>query len=308
MQNMIGVIDARTREETAPFVQASFPYRTEICDLNALPGRLCPWYWHNEVELFFMREGALTYHLPGRTCDFFQGDIGFINANVLHMTTALGTEACLQQEHIFLPRLVGGQPGDAIEDKYIAPLVGNCAAELIRIDANDPASPEMRAIMNRAFDAFYAKKPGFEMHIRNCLSELWLMVSDFSLAYARVPSGGDTSRIKAMLRYIEEHFAEPLTLDEISRAAQIGTREASRCFRRQLGMTAFEYVLGFRIDRASELLRESNRPITEIASRCGFTTASYFTKVFRERMGAVPRAYRLAHRQNNDVPLPAATE
>lgn len=294
MQSVFTIIDDLTREETAPSVAAAFPYRGNLYDLNAVPERLCPWHWHNEVELFYIPNGAIEYHLPGRSCVFRTGDVGFVNANVLHMTTPLAQEPCLQQEHIFLPRLVGGLPGDAIETKYVAPLVRNAAADLIRIPGSDPAAPALRKEMDRAFAAFTEREPGYELRIRGLMSELWLQIAARVPGAAPAPAGGDTSRIKAMLQYIEAHFAEPITLAEIASAARIGAREASRCFRRQLDTTAFEYLLTLRIDRACELLRGSDLAVTEVATRCGFSSSSYFSKVFRERMGATPREYRRA--------------
>lgn len=294
MPYFVTVIDSATLEETAPGVTAAFPYRSVVYDLLGEQGRLCPWHWHNEVELFYMPRGALSYHLPGYSCDFYEGDVGFINANVLHMTTPLGPPPCQQQEAIFLPRLVSGVHGSAIEVNYVTPLLKNAAADLIRVPADDPEAPRLRELMDQAQSAYEEQAFGYELRVRNCMSELWLRVAKRAPAFTAVPTGGDASRIKAMLRFIDDHFAEPLTLREIAASAQIGPREASRCFRRQLSLTAFEYLQNLRLDRACEYLRGGSLPITEIALRCGFSSASYFSKVFREHMNATPKGYRRA--------------
>jgi len=291
MRNETTIINAFTSEETALNSTVDFPYRAALCDLNQLPERLCPWHWHNEVELFYMVKGGLTYYLPGKSCVFSEGDVGFVNVDVLHMTVAV-TGSCIQQEHIFLPRLLSGLPSDSIQTKYIEPLIQNPAAELIHIPAEDPVAHDLREWMNRAFAAYTSSGYGYEMRIRSALSEVWLEIAERSGLFAHVISGTDALRIKAMLQYISEHYAEQITLDEIAAAAHIGAREGSRCFKRQMNMPVFNYLLDLRIDRACEFLRLSRMPITEIASRCGFSSASYFTKVFRERMHITPREYR----------------
>ena len=297
MPYAVTIINSATREETAPEITAAFPYRSGVWKMDTAPEQLCPWHWHNEVEIFFMVRGALTYHLPGRSCVFYEGDVGFVNANVLHMTVALDPPPCHQQEHIFLPRLLGGMPGDIIEAKYVTPLLKNAAADLIRIPADAPEAPAMRELMVRAQEASNGMEPGYEIRVRNLMSELWLRIAEHAPVFAATPTGGDASRIKAMLRFIDDHFAEPLTLEEIAASAQIGSREASRCFRRQLNLTAFEYLQNLRLDRACELLRGGDLAVTQIALNCGFASASYFSKVFRERMNTTPKEYRRGQRE-----------
>ena len=117
MINVYTTIDSRTLEETSPASTAAFPYRTDIADLGIEPGYSYPWHWHGEVELFYMHVGGAAYCLPGKEVVFAQGDIGFVNTNVPHMTKAVGDLPSLAVEHIFQPRLVGGQAGDAIEEE-----------------------------------------------------------------------------------------------------------------------------------------------------------------------------------------------
>ncbi|MBR0367641.1 MAG: AraC family transcriptional regulator [Clostridia bacterium] len=294
MNEIRTIIDDVTLEETAASVEAAFPYRADRDILDPMAGGCFPWHWHGDVELFTVESGALRYSLPGTTRDFHAGDVGFVNANVLHMTRCLGGQRCVLQEHIFLPRLVGGTSGSAIDLKYVQPLLMNRRAELLSIPADAPGAEEMRRLMRDAIDAFGARTPGFEVAVRNAMSTLWLQL------LALAPEGGagrgsaDEVRLKAMLRFIDENHAEPLTLDDIAAAASVGPREASRCFRRQLNLSPFEYLIGCRVDRAAERLRATDQSVTDIALGCGFGSVSYFGKLFRERLGMTPSEYRRA--------------
>ncbi|MBR1821645.1 MAG: helix-turn-helix domain-containing protein [Clostridia bacterium] len=292
MRNIETTIDARTREETSPAVQAEFPYRTSICDLGLLPENLCPWHWHNEVELFYMESGGLIYHLPGGVYPFRPGDVGFVNAGVLHMTSPLDAAHCRQQEHIFLPRLIGGAPDSAIDRQYVRPLTQNALADIIIISADDPNAADMRAAMDAAFRAYQARPFGYELTIRGCMDRLWLALLRRMPDAAHGRESADGPRIKAMLAFIESHYSQPIALSDIAAAASVGPRECSRCFRRQLGLSPFEYLLRYRVNRACELLRGSDAPVGQVALNCGFASASYFGKLFRERLGVSPSEYR----------------
>ncbi len=286
-------IDDRTGEETAPQVESGFPYRADIDVVSAHPGGLFPWHWHGDVELFYLQSGRLEYHLPGGTTVFHAGDAGFVNAGVPHMTRAVGAEECRLQEHIFLPELVAGAPGGDIERKYVSPLLKNRAADLIAVPADHPRGAALRALMDEAYAAFLARDAGYEIAIRDRMSRIWLALADFAPEPAAAPGrGDDRERIRAMLRFIEANYDRPVSLAEIAAAANIGAREANRCFRRQLDATPFEYLLDYRLERARRLLLSTNLSVTEAGLRCGFQSSSYFGKLFREKTGLSPLEYR----------------
>jgi len=84
-------------------------------------------------------------------------------------------------------------------------------------------------------------------------------------------------------------------MDDIANAAHIGKGEGARCFKRTLHMTPFSFLIGYRIDRAKELLSGSSKPVTEISFDCGFPSTNYFGKTFREKTGMTPSEYRLKY-------------
>ena len=146
--------------------------------------------------------------------------------------------------------------------------------------------------MRRAYVAHEEQAEGYEIVIRGLLSELWLEIARLAPEAAPHAKDDDNARVKAMLRFIAENYREHISLAEIAEAAQISQREASRCFKRQLNTTPFEYLLNYRVDRACDLLRGTALSVTEICLNCGFSSPSYFGKVFHERMELSPREYR----------------
>ncbi len=92
--------------------------------------------------------------------------------------------------------------------------------------------------------------------------------------------------------WLQEHFAEDLTRDEVARVACLSPAHFSREFHRRFGRTFTEALAQLRLDHATELLRRTTKPVGLVALECGYGDQSYFTRVFRRATGVTPRQYR----------------
>ena len=138
-------------------------------------------------------------------------------------------------------------------------------------------------------------QPDVEFQTRNLLSEIWLLLleeikhADSSI-FRTPPKNQD--RILTMMAFIQENYAEKLTLEEIADSAAVSTRECLRCFRTAIRQSPMEYLIEYRVQKAKKLLESTDLSITDIALQCGFNSNSYFTKLFHRICGKTPNAYR----------------
>jgi transcriptional regulator GlxA family with amidase domain len=103
----------------------------------------------------------------------------------------------------------------------------------------------------------------------------------------------DRNRRMLRTRDMMDHaFAQPLDVPALARLAHVSTAHFSRQFRATFGETPHRYLQRRRVERAMELLRETNRPVTEICFDVGFNSLGTFTRTFREIVGEPPSAYR----------------
>ncbi len=106
-------------------------------------------------------------------------------------------------------------------------------------------------------------------------------------------SGGMYSAsIQKCIHYIEEFYAHELTLDEIACHVDISKNYLSMLFKQEMGINFVTYLNRYRIDRAKEILKESNQKIYEVAEKVGFYSPYYFSKVFKEITGLTCKEYR----------------
>ncbi len=105
----------------------------------------------------------------------------------------------------------------------------------------------------------------------------------------------DEYRVKQAIAYVESHYADQITLEELADSIHISKSECCRCFKRVLNLTPIEYVVQYRIYTAAAILddpRTEIPSISELAIKTGHNNISYFNKMFKRHMGVTPTEYR----------------
>ncbi|MGF6178039.1 GlxA family transcriptional regulator [Ensifer sp. 4252] len=119
--------------------------------------------------------------------------------------------------------------------------------------------------------------------------------------------GIDNRLLIEIIEQMEANLAEPLKLADITPATGLSRRQIERLFRREMGRSPKRYYLQMRLERAHLLLVNSSLPVFEIAVVCGFSSASHFSRTYRETYGYTPQRTRLAdleHRQpSRSIPI-----
>ncbi|WP_420549262.1 GlxA family transcriptional regulator [Curvivirga sp.] len=123
--------------------------------------------------------------------------------------------------------------------------------------------------------------------------------------HERIREGNDNQRLplQARLRVshpklikaiseMEKNTEEALSRDEIARRVGLSRRQLERLFSRYLSTSPARYYLKLRLNRARKLLTQTTMPVTEVAFASGFTSASHFSKCYRDMFGKTPRAER----------------
>ncbi|WP_073587163.1 helix-turn-helix domain-containing protein [Anaerocolumna xylanovorans] len=291
-----------SKEELLPGITPDFPYIASYVELDKFIGRQAPWHWHKEVELFYIKQGVLEYYTPKGKMIFPAGSGGLVNSNVLHMTKLQdGAEDTTQILHIFDTAFISGQQGSLIERKYVLPLVTAGQVEMIGLYPENPEQAQLLRLLYQSFQ--YSKMDcAYEIKLRAALSEIWCGILNISEPLWSVKGSYNktSDKIKLMLIYIHEHYADKITIAEIAAAAYISERECFRVFHDSLRMTPVEYLKSYRIQKACHLLAESNESLTYICNACGLGSSSYFGKTFRDCMGCTPMEYR-SKWQDSDI-------
>ncbi|MFA6959186.1 MAG: AraC family transcriptional regulator [Opitutaceae bacterium] len=99
-------------------------------------------------------------------------------------------------------------------------------------------------------------------------------------------------RMAEIRAHLEQHFREGVDLEHLANEAGMSQRTFYRLFKRATGHAPLAYIIRLRIQHASDQLRNTDRPVTQIAYDAGFSDSNYFTREFRKVIGESPTAYR----------------
>ncbi len=102
----------------------------------------------------------------------------------------------------------------------------------------------------------------------------------------------EDERIQKAAKYMLLHYQEELTLEQVATSINLSPTYFSKQFKHATGFGFKEYLTSIRIQKAVNLLEETQKPITEIAYLCGFNDSNYFGDVFKKLRGISPLKYR----------------
>ncbi|GHD14486.1 GlxA family transcriptional regulator [Tianweitania populi] len=103
---------------------------------------------------------------------------------------------------------------------------------------------------------------------------------------------GKSEKLRKIVELMADKLDEPLSAVQLAKAAGLSVRQVERLFLRHLNMTPGRYYMRLRLERARELLRQTNMPILDVAIATGFTSHSYFAQSYRLQFGRPPSEER----------------
>lgn len=260
---------------------------------------IIPWHWHEELEVIYIREGTLVLMVPSEEYTLHTGDLAVLNGNLLHLAKA--APRCELQSLVFSHLLLTGSSRSVFFQDYMKPLMDCPDFTVIRC-----GEEEGKEAFRCAFHAMEKEPFGYEFTVREKLSGILLacfLQMGQRIYRPKKEVNQDVLRLEKMFQYIELHYGENISLEQIAGAADIGERECLRCFKRTIGDSPMQYLLKYRLmQSAALLLYRPSLPVSEVAAACGFDYSSYYSKQFRRFYQCTPREYRAAQRQVTAMP------
>lgn len=250
-------------------------------------------HYHDCLEIDFVEEGSGVNLIEGRAYDMKPGDLYVINNEEHHMSYSNGSLRMLVI--VFDPSLVYPEQSQAFA--YLKPFFARQVNFSNHINATQPIYDRLRELVNLLRCEWQQKQEGYQLVVRAVLLQLlallyrhFKMENTISDEMHQFRQGYE--KIRPAVDYITSHYVEPISLQQLADIAHMNRTYFSGQFKKimQIGLT--EYIENIRMNKASLLLRSTELSISDIAYQSGFSSLSYFNRVFSAHFGMSPSQYR----------------
>ena len=195
---------------------------------------------------------------------------------------------------IFKPSLLSSGENDLCSDRFLTPLMeGVIPSETFLTQAVSFHSEAQSCI--RRIDGYCSARPeGYQLAVKGLLYEFFFLLVSHQqeLKNPDLPHAKSLEKIKTILKYVEEHYSEPISIDDMASLTYYSKSHFMKFFKTHMGTGFIEYLNDYRLTMAERLLRSTSEPILEIAGRTGFENLSYFNRIFKRKYGVSPGKYR----------------
>ncbi len=165
---------------------------------------------------------------------------------------------------------------------------------------------------SRAYFNHFCENQGIHFHDTHGMEEHFLMIHGMmrrgcpdegllsvhlhqilALLYSSVGNSKTPSDVVARAKmYMDAHYMEKLSTGQIAEASRISSSHLFRVFRKETGLTPYEYLMNVRMEHAMTMLLNTSGTVEEIAEYCAFCSSTNFIRAFRQSTGVTPRKYR----------------
>jgi len=256
-------------------------------------------HWHEEIEVLFFEEGDFLFERDMAPEEIKEGAIVFVGRSVLHQITGR-TLPSLHHAVLFDLDMLKFDRYDMAQASVIAPLFnGECLLPK-KICPGESGYEEILASLRMILSVWERKNAGWYLSVKAQLLQILAILEEYGLLVhtgriAPVEDGYQMREMKKVLKYMEEHYKEKISLSDLAGEAGMNKQYFCRFFRRMTGKTPITYLNDYRVGHAAEALLKSDARIVEICYENGFENVSYFIRKFKEAKGMTPKEYRLGN-------------
>lgn len=255
-------------------------------------GSYVPNHWHDAIEIIYMLKGELDVTVESLHCHIHEGQCFLINSGIIHATKCSSPNVgiVLQIPFSFI--------------QLYLPDVGQ-----LQFILDDPSDhPVRQTKLNILKETLYQmqiandiRPEGYILRFNSLLFELlFQLYHNFSVKVFQAKlnhKAKDLNRLNHVLHYTNEHYNQPITLEEIAKIAFLEPGYFCRFFKKHMGLTFLEYHNEVRLSHIYQDLLATNDTLQQILERHGFTNYKLFRRVFAEHFHATPSQIRKQWKQ-----------
>ena len=273
-----------TRKQGTPMHPLKIHY------MQALNGKIdVPYHWQEDVEILWIQKGQLSLMIKENLYMGNHGDIFYINPSELHGMQSM-TQDCLYLAFVFPFSWLQFERADEVSEKYLKPLATQSSYVVNYLPhktAKDAAS-----FFQEIASLYEGNIEGGWLGIKARLLFFYYILYKDGLVHRRKEDSVQMDRLLEISKYMQEHCSESLTLNKLGKEFHMSPKYFSVYFQKHFARNFSDYIMAIRLENAKRLLLETEAGMELVAQQSGFSSSSYFIRIFRETLGMTPGQYR----------------
>lgn len=248
--------------------------------------RTMEFHAHDFLELYYFLDGSVTYYIEDQVYDLCPGDLLIIPAGKMHRPVIANEHAAYERMVLWITpqylQSIDSPAGDLQKNLQKVGEHGYC------VPFRGDETVFVTALLKKLL---YMQKNDTDPKFCAGAVELYLWTIFRSYGVIDTTHRNETQVIPQVIRYITEHFSEPLTLEDIAAEFFVSKSYLNRHFKAYTNSTVYAYIMALRLTHARRMLREGI-PAVEAGRECGFSDYSTFYKAFKTQTGLSPQQFK----------------
>lgn len=248
--------------------------------------RTMEFHAHDFLELYYFLDGSVTYYIEDQVYDLCPGDLLIIPAGKMHRPVIANEHAAYERMVLWITpqylQSIDSPAGDLQKNLQKVGEHGYC------VPFRGDETVFVTALLKKLL---YMQNNDTDPKFCAGAVELYLWTIFRSYGVIDTTHRNETQVIPQVIRYITEHFSEPLTLEDVAAEFFVSKSYLNRHFKAYTNSTVYAYIMALRLTHARRMLREGT-PAVEAGRECGFSDYSTFYKAFKTQTGLSPQQFK----------------
>lgn len=271
-------------EEKINYDQPDFPLYLRQGRLFDLNGHRASAHYHEDLEYILVLQGQMEYDVNGEKAHLEQNEGIFVNSKALHFGYGEKNEDCVYLCLLFSPMALSAI--SEVEKKYLIPYLESGTSFIFLPKGAKPLD------IIRKINKEKTEGTADSLIYQSLLFQLWHETIPLFPPFKSGKPSEQLQLIKTMMSYVKDHYGEEISLSALSSSCHVSNSFASMLFRHYFHQSPISYLIAYRLMQAATLLRDSDKPVEDIAFEVGYVSSSFFIRSFKKKYGVTPNRYR----------------
>ena len=264
-------------------VYYDFELELEAYNLKGIVQKF-PNHFHDYYVIGFVEGGRRHLWCRGKEYDVAAGDLLLFNPRDNHCCGPVNGENLDYRAVNIKPEIMEQAVGEITGKKYLP-----------HFDRNVVYQSETAPSVNTLYQSIVDRAPRMERE-ENLFFLLEQVIGEYTPPIDEITVSEPNPQIQMLCEYMERHFYENITLDELLSMTSFGKSYLLRTFTKETGVSPYRYLQNVRLKQAKKLLEQGETPV-DVSGMTGFSDQSHFTNFFKEFIGLTPKQYQRIFQQ-----------